>query len=237
VRFHDRIEAGRLLAARLADGRGERPVVLAVTGGGVPVAFEVARALGAALEPIVVRKLGAPDSPEFALGAIAEGGAAYLNPEALLEAGLRDADVEAIAEREAAELARRARLYRGGRSLPDLHGRTAIVVDDGVATGATAHAAARAARAAGADRVVLAAPVIAADAVPDLRTDLDDVVAVEYPAHLVAVGVWYERFAQVGDDEVIALLARAGRGFAEAAGTEGGEDPRGADPPAPAPRE
>jgi putative phosphoribosyl transferase len=207
--FRDRAEAGRLLAGRLERLRDARPVVLGLTRGGVPVALEVARALDAPLEPMVVRKLGAPESPEYALGAIAEGGAAYVSPEALLEVGLRDADVEAIAEREGAELARLVRLYRGGRPFPDLRGRAALVVDDGVATGATARAAARAARRAGAARVVLAAPVVAAESVPGLRQDFDDVVAVELPVPFQAVGLWYERFGPVGDDEVLACLARA----------------------------
>jgi len=207
MRFRDRIEAGRMLADRLG-ARGERPVVLGLTRGGVPVAAEVAAALGAPLEPMVVRKLGAPACPEFAIGAIAEGGAAYLSPDALLEAGLRDEDVEAIADREGAELARRVRLYRAGRPFPDLRGRTAIVVDDGVATGATARAAARSARKAGAARVVLAAPVIAAASVPALREEFDEVVAVETPDPFLAVGVWYERFPPVGEDEVLEILAR-----------------------------
>ena len=211
MRFRDRTEAGRLLAERLAGYRDAHPVVLGLTRGGVPVAVEVARALGAPVEAMVVRKLGAPDSPEYAIGAIAEGGAAYVNPEALLEVGLRDEDVDAIAEREGAELARRVRLYRGDRPFPDLRGRTALVVDDGVATGATARAAARAARGAGAARVVLAAPVIAAQSVPDLRRDFDEVVAVDLPDPFIAVGLWYERFGQVSDEEVLACLARAPR--------------------------
>ncbi len=210
MRFRDRIEAGRLLAERLGAYRAAAPIVLGLTRGGVPVAAEVAAALGAPLEPLVVRKLGAPDSPEFAIGAIAEGGGAYLSPDALLEAGLRDGDVEAIADREGAELARRVRRYRAGRPFPDLRGRTAIVVDDGVATGASARAAARTARKAGAVRVVLAAPVVAAESVPELRADFDDVVAVEAPQPFLAVGVWYERFAPVTDDEALAILARAG---------------------------
>ncbi len=208
MRFPDRAEAGRRLADELARFRGDRTVVLGLTRGGVPVAREVARALAAPLEPMVVLRLGAPESPDFELGAVAEGGGAYVDPDALLEAGLRDADVEAIAEREGVELARRIRLYRGGRPLPDLSGATALVVDDGVATGATARAAARAARKAGAARVVLAAPVVAGDRVSDLRADFDEVVALELPDPFLATSVWYERFGEVGDDEVLALLGR-----------------------------
>ncbi len=208
MRFPDRTAAGRLLAGQLARFRGERAVVLGLTRGGVPVALEVARALSAPLEPMVVLPLGVPAATDFELGAIAEGGGAYVDPDALLEAGLRDADVEAIAERAGTELARRIRLYRGGRPLPDLAGATALVVDEGVATGATARAAARAARKAGAARVVLAAPVIAADRVADLRADFDEVVAVEYPDPFLAIGVWYERIAELGDGDVLALLGR-----------------------------
>jgi len=219
MRFRDRTEAGRLLAARLAPWRGADVVILGLTRGGIPVAAQVAAALGAPLEPIVVRKLGAPACPEFAIGAIAECGAAYVDPDALLEAGLRDEDVEAIAERECSALTRCVRLYRGGRPFPDLGGRTAIVVDDGVATGATARAAARSARKARAARVVLASPVIAAESAPALRSDFDDVVAVEFPDPLLAVCVWYDSFGPVEDDEVLAILGRARQpsGGAEAA--------------------
>jgi putative phosphoribosyl transferase len=209
MRFRDRAHAGRLLAEKLERYRKERPIVFGLARGGVPVAFEVARFLDAPLEPMVVRKIGAPDCPEFALGAIAEGGAVYVNPEAVRDVGLGDDDVAALAEREATELARRVRLYRGDRGLPDVAGRTVILVDDGVATGATARAAARAVRQAGAARVVLAAPVIAAESEQELERELDDVVAVDLPAAFIAVGFWYERFSQVSDEEVLAHLHRA----------------------------
>ncbi len=206
--FRDRAQAGRLLAQKLERFRAERPIVFGLTRGGVPVAFEVARHLRAPLEPMVVRKLGAPDCPEFAIGAIAEGGAVYVNPEALLEVGLSDAQVAALAEREAVELERRIRACRGGSPFPDVSGRTVILVDDGVATGATARAAGRAARRAGAARVILSAPVIAASTEPELRPEFDDVVAVEVPPRFVAVGLWYERFGQVSDEEVLEYLRR-----------------------------
>lgn len=211
MRFRDRIEAGRLLAQRLGAYRGAAPIVLGLARGGIPVAGEVAADLGAALEPLVARELGAPESPEFAIGAVAEGGGAYLDPDALLEAGLRDEDVEAIADREGAALARLVRRYRAGRPFPDLRGRTAIVVDDGVGAGATVRAAARTARKAGAARVVLAAPVIAAARLPELRAEFDDVVAVETPEPFLAAGVWYERFPLLTDDEALAIVARAAR--------------------------
>ncbi len=204
-----------MLAERLQAFRGERAVVLGLARGGIPVAQEVARAIGAPLEAMVVLPLAAAEAPDFELGAIAEGGGAYVDPDALLEAGLRDDDVEAIAEREGRELARRVRSYRGGRPPRDLAGATAIVVDDGVAKGATQRAAARAARRAGATQVVLAAPVVAAERVPDLRADFDEVVAIELPDPLVSVGVWYERFAPVCDGDVVAALGGEGTGAPE----------------------
>lgn len=213
--FRDRAHAGRLLARELERFRAERPIVFGLARGGVSVAFEVARHLGAPLEAMVVSKLGAPGCPEFALGAIAEGGAAYINPEALLEVGLSDAEVGALAEREEAELERRVRAYRGDSPFPDVSGRTVILVDDGIATGATARAAGCAARSAGADRVVLAAPVIAASSEPGLRQEFDDVVAVDVPPQLVAVGLWYEHFGQLSDDEVVAYLRLAREAEAE----------------------
>jgi putative phosphoribosyl transferase len=157
----------------------------------------------------VARKIGVPGYPEYAIGAIAEGGAVYVRREALPDAGLTEEDVAALAEREASELARRVRVYRGGRPIPELTGRTAIVVDDGVATGATARAAARSARLHGAAHVVLAAPVIAASSVHELRVDFDDVVAVELPSSFFAVGRWYEHFDQVSDEQVLACLRQA----------------------------
>lgn len=215
--FRDREQAGRLLAAKLERLRGERPVVLGLTRGGVPVAFEVARALGAELDVIVVRKIGAPGSPEYAIGAIAEGGAVYVRREALIEVGLDEEELEALAGREAVEVARRVRAYRGDRPIAALAGRTVIVVDDGVATGATARAAARAARTHGAARVVLAAPVIAAASVAELREDFDELIAVDTPEPFYAVGLWYERFSQVSDAEVLRCL---GPDPAQAEGSE-----------------
>jgi putative phosphoribosyl transferase len=228
--FRDRAHAGRLLAARLQPFRGERPVVLGLTRGGVPVALEVALELDAELDVMVVRKIGAPDSPEYAIGAVAEGGAVYVRREALREAGVGTGWVAEAAAREGAEIARGMRAYRGDRPMRDLAGRTAIVVDDGVATGATARAAARAAREHGAARVVLGAPVIAAASEAELRADFDDLVAVERPEAFFAVGQWYERFEQVTDADVIACLHRADA-------PDGARAAEGIGPPAPAPEE
>jgi putative phosphoribosyl transferase len=206
--FRDREQAGRLLADQLEWYRASHPMVLGLARGGVPVAAEVARALDGDLDLIVVRKIGAPGYPEYAIGAIAEGGAVYVRREALPEVGLGEDDVAVLAEREAVELARRVRLYRATRPMPDLAGRTVIVVDDGVATGATARAAARSVRLRGGSRVVLAAPVIASASVAELKVDFDDVVAVDFPSPFFAVGQWYERFDQVSDDEVLGCLRR-----------------------------
>jgi putative phosphoribosyl transferase len=207
--FRDREQAGRMLAGRLTHLRGARPVILGLARGGVPVAREVARELGAGLEVLVARKLGAPQYPEYAIGAVAEGGALYVRPGALAEVGIGEEALSALVRRETAELARRVRTYRGDRPLPGMEGRTAIVVDDGVATGATARAAARAVRQAGASRVVLAAPVIAEASREDLLEDFDEVVAVRFPEPFGAVGAWYDRFDQVTDDEVRECLGLA----------------------------
>ena len=225
MRFRDRQHGGRLLAERLEEYREQRPIVLGLTRGGVPVAFEVARALGAPLDAIVVRKIGAPECPEFALGAIAEGGAVYVDHDSVREVGLSADELAALAQREAEEVARRVFLYRGDRPLIELAGRTVIVVDDGVATGASARAAARAVRAHGASRVVLAAPVIAAASAPELLSDFDEVVAVESPDPFLAVGIWYERFGQVSDEEVLACLPRGGERAERWNGEWSGPDP------------
>ena len=207
--FRDRADAGRQLAARLAVHRGETPVVLALPRGGVPVAFEVARALDAPLDVLVARKLGAPFNPEYALGAVAEGGALVLDPEAVTEAGTTPAELDDLVRRETAELARRVHAYREDRPLPEVAGRTAILVDDGIATGRTALAAVRALRALGPRLLVLATPVAAAQTAATLRREVDEWVCLREEENFFSVGSWYERFGQTTDDEVRALLARA----------------------------
>ncbi|WP_242344969.1 phosphoribosyltransferase [Anaeromyxobacter terrae] len=209
--FRDRTQAGHLLAGKLEPFRAERPIILGLTRGGVPVAVEVARVLDAELDVLVVHKVLAPGT-DHSIGAIAEGGAVFLSREALRGIGARvdEAWVEELAAREGAEIARRMRAFRGDRPMRELAGRTAILVDDGVATGATARAGALAARQYGAARVVLAAPVMAAAAEPELRSEFDAIVAVDLAEPFFAVGQWYERFEQVSDEDVIADLHRAG---------------------------
>lgn len=204
--FRDRHDAGVRLAERLEHLRGRDLVVLGLPRGGVPVAAEVATALAAPLDVIVVRKLGAPRHAEYAIGAIAETGERVLDEGAMRSIGVTEAELAAIERREQAELTRRAALYRRGRPRRDLTGRTAVIVDDGIATGATATAACRAARALGASAVVLAVPVAPRNWADLLRNEADELIAVETHSPFHAVGLWYTDFGQTSDEEVVALL-------------------------------
>jgi len=207
MRFRDRVDAGRRLASVVQQAAlGPDVVVLGLPRGGVPVAFEVARALGAPLDIIAVRKLGVPFQPELAAGAIGEDKIRVVNDEVVQLAALDLADVDRLEQRERPELERRARLYRGERSRVDVTGRCAVVVDDGVATGSTARAACQVARAHGAARVVLAVPVASQQATHALRDVCDDIVCVDVPEPFWAVGEWYEDFSQTSDEEVVRLL-------------------------------
>ncbi|RFC77617.1 phosphoribosyltransferase family protein [Streptomyces sp. AcE210] len=209
MRFTDRTDAGRRLAAAVQHLRDEEPVVLGLPRGGVPVAFEVARALGAPLDVIVVRKLGVPYQPELAFGAIGEGGVRVLNDDVVRHCGIEPDHIAAVERAERQELERRARRYRGGRPASAGEARTVIVVDDGIATGATAAAACQVVRAQGAARVVLAVPVAPPDAVRRLGAVADDVVCLSVPPLFGSVGEWYSDFSQTTDEEVAACLARA----------------------------
>ncbi|MDQ1513974.1 MAG: putative phosphoribosyl transferase [Microbacteriaceae bacterium] len=207
MRFRDRDEAGRLLAERLTFLRGRQPVVLGLPRGGVPVAALVAEALDAELDVLVVRKLGAPGRAEFAIGAIGEDGSRFIDERSIRLLGVTPERLEALEHAERAELERRVHDYRQGRHSPDLSGRTAVVIDDGVATGATAVVASRAARSFGAARVVVAVPVAPAAWEWTLAGEADLLVAVTTPLDFVAVGQWYADFRQTTDEEVRALLA------------------------------
>lgn len=205
--YADRGDAGRRLSVWLSHWRGRGDViVLALPRGGVPVGREIAKSLGAPLDVLLVRKLGFPGHEELAMGAIASGGVMVLNPYAA--AGRVPEDVvREVAEREGAELQRRERLYRGDRPPLDLRDRTAILVDDGLATGATMRAAVRACRAQGPAAVVVAVPVGSPEAVAALRRSADSVVCPLTPRDLVAIGAWYRSFEQLSDAEVTAILA------------------------------
>lgn len=206
--FRDRAEAGRRLAADLLGRDLVDPVILGLPRGGVPVAAEVAGALGAPLDVVMARKLGAPGQPELGVGAVAEGGAQVVDEATVVGLGITDDQLAQTIAAEREELARRVRAYRGGRSLPDLSDRDVVVVDDGLATGVTAEAALLGLRALGAHRLVLAIPVATPAGVRRLVATADQVVCLAAPDELRAVGQWYDDFAQTTDEEVLALLAR-----------------------------
>lgn len=210
MQFDDRAHAGRVLASRLSHLAAEKGLlVLGLPRGGVPVAFEAARALNAPLDVLTVRKLGCPGNPEVALGAIAPGGVRVLNGELVESLGMTPRDIDAVSAAEAAELARREAVYRSGRGPLRLEGKVAILVDDGLATGASMLAAVRAARGLRSRRVVVAVPVGASDACAALRREADEVVCALEPEAFFAVGAWYREFAQTTDEEVLDLLRRA----------------------------
>lgn len=210
-RFRDRDDAGRALAELVRPLELVDPVVLALPRGGVPVAAQVAAAVGGVLDVVVARKIGLPGRPEFGVGAIAEGGEPLFDEATLSRLGLTPDDLAETVAQERAELRRRVERYRGGRPLPELAGRQVVLVDDGLATGGTARAALRALRGAGPARLVLAVPVCAPQSAQALRQEADDVVCVLAPADFAAVGAWYERFDQTSDEEVLALLAAGPR--------------------------
>ncbi|MCU1437254.1 MAG: phosphoribosyl transferase [Naasia sp.] len=205
--FRDREDAGGRLAELVAHLRLPDPVILGLPRGGVPVAARVARRLGAPLDVLLVRKLGAPGYPEYAMGAIGERGVRVVRPAVLQALSVGADELAAIEGRERGELGRRAERYRGGRPPLDLTGRCAVVVDDGVATGATAEAACSVARLLGARETVLATPVAPADWVEALGEAADEYVAVEEAEAFASVGRFYARFEQVSDEEVVRLLA------------------------------
>jgi putative phosphoribosyl transferase len=207
--FANRADAGRQLGQRLQHLRGEDVVVLGLPRGGVRVAAEVAGALGAPLDVLIVRKLGVPSLPELAMGALGEGGVRILLPEVIRRAGVTPEEVAAVERQERAELQRRAQRFRGDRTRIPLAGRTAVVIDDGIATGSTARAGCQVARAHGAARVVLAVPVAPFDWARLLPDAADELIALTTPRELRAIGGWYADFSQSTDEEVVACLRSA----------------------------
>jgi putative phosphoribosyl transferase len=205
-RFVDRRSAGRELAEALHAYAGTNPLVLGLPRGGVPVADEIARALGGTLDVWVVRKLGAPMQPELGMGAIAEGPAVVLDRHILRHINVDRAAVVAVARREMSEVARRVERFRKGRAAPEVRGRVVIMVDDGIATGGTMRAAIRAVRKRRPKRLVVAVPVAAPDVVHMLQRQADEVICVQQPPQLYAIGLWYEDFQQVPDSEVARIL-------------------------------
>jgi predicted phosphoribosyltransferase len=208
--FRDRVDAGRQLAQRLTPYAGRDDVlVLALPRGGVPVAAEIAAALDAPFDVFLVRKLGVPGQPELAMGAIAEGGTTVLNDDLIDSLGTSVEMVERVRARELQELERRQRLYRGVRPRPDVHDRTVILVDDGLATGASMEAAVGALRAMGPARVVVAVPVGARESCARMAALADEVICAQMPEYFAAVGQWYADFSETSDEEVSALLSGA----------------------------
>jgi putative phosphoribosyl transferase len=207
--FADRRHAGRLLAEQLAGFAAGQPIVVALPRGGVPVGFEVAQALAAPLDILAVRKLGAPQNPEFGVGAIAEDGTAVIDERSARRVGMTGEVLEATLAREASELQRRVARYREGGKALDVSARSVVVVDDGLATGLTELVAVRALRGAGAARITVAVPVGARASIARLAEDADEVVCHTVPRELLGVGHWYEDFSPVSDAEVVQLLASA----------------------------
>jgi len=209
-RLHDRSQAGQLLATKLASFGNRRDVViLGLPRGGVPVACEIAKSLGAELDVFLVRKVGVPGYEELALGAIASGGVKIIDPDVAEEFGLRPGDIDTLARAEQKELQRREAVFRGSRPMPDLCGRTVVLVDDGIATGSTMRAAIEGVKRLRATHVIVAAGVMPLSTSLRLRPEVDDVISLLTPRDFRAVGLFYEQFPQLSDDDVCALLENA----------------------------
>ena len=207
--FRDRVDAGRQLAAQLRSYRDAAPVVLGLPRGGLPVAYEVAQELGAPLDVCIVRKIGAPIQPELGIGAVSENGALHVDRDLMARVGVSDEDLAILVAEKQAEVEERVRTFRRGAPPLDVHGKTVLVVDDGIATGGTARAALQALRARGAGHLVLAVPVAASESLDELASAADEIVCLHPEEAFFAVGLWYEDFTATTDDDVIELLDRA----------------------------
>ncbi|KKR81350.1 MAG: Phosphoribosyltransferase [Candidatus Daviesbacteria bacterium GW2011_GWA1_41_61] len=207
--FENRQEAGKKLAGELFKYRSENPYVLAMPRGGVPIGFEVAEVLHAPLSVIVVRKIGLSGNREFGIGAIAEGGVKVLDQTTIEVLAIDEEEIKDTLQLEEEELKRRVKTYRGKKPLPDLTGRTAVLVDDGMATGITAKAAIESVKKLNPQKIVLAIPVCALDTVEGFKKMADEVICLAAPAEFMAVGLWYKNFAQISDEEVVDLLKKA----------------------------
>jgi len=207
--FPDRTAAGKLLAEKLADFRGAETLVLALPRGGVVVGFEIARKLNTSLEVLVARKLGAPGNPEFGFGAIARENTVFLDKQTVKMLGLAKEQIDEIIARENLELKRREKLYCGEHEFPKLAGKTVILVDDGIATGVTVKVALQFVRKQNPARIILAVPILAAESLEIFESEVDEIIYLQAPAHLGAVGAWYESFPQNTDTEIIELLAKS----------------------------
>lgn len=219
--FCDREDAGRKLGARLQPYRDASPIVYGLTRGGVPVAYEVARELGAQLDICVVRKIGAPVQPELGIGAVAEGGSLFLQRDTITMLGIEEEELEPLIEEKLLEVDERVRRFRRGTPPLDARGRTVILVDDGIATGGTARAAIDSLRKRGAGRIVFAVPVGAAQTVEDLASSVDDMVCLHAERLFFAVGLWYDDFAQTTDEMVVELVDRANAEWQKRTGSGG----------------
>jgi putative phosphoribosyl transferase len=224
--FPNREDAGRRLAAELQPYAAEHPIVLALPRGGVPVGYEIARALRAPLDVWVVRKIGVPWHPELGVGAVAEGGYVHLNQDILVHIGLSKKELAEATHREEHEVEQRVRRFRGDRPAPLLSHRTVILVDDGIATGGTVRAAIRSVRAQAPKKIILAVPVAALETLAALSTEVEQVVCLMTPSELHGIGLWYQDFRQIPDDEVVHVLDRA-RKEREATVVHGGSAARG----------
>jgi len=211
-RFRDRNEAGKLLANQLSHYSGQQDVlVLGLPRGGVPVAIEVARALGVPMDIFIVRKLGVPGREELAMGAIASGDVRVVNDRVAVRSGINERTVAQVLLREKQELKRREHTYRGDRPAPNIKGKTAILIDDGLATGSTMRAAIIGVRAHDPARVVVAVPIAAPEICAEIANEVDEIVCLRQPATLLGIGTWYEDFSQLSDEEVKALLEKSTR--------------------------